>query len=226
MKIVIFEPHPDDLLFGVGHVIFDWIEEGHDISIITVTDGRACYREMKDSLTHEAKTMTEDEVAKMRLNEAKEAVEFLGNPKEKHFLLEFHDAEGPKYVNDAIEKVKPMIKDAEVIVLPSDNNAHKDHQATHDIAVKAAQELSLQNTKFWIYFIPSYGKFKDDSKSKQREIEISEDLQEKLLDWLKIYQSQKKLKFTWKMYNRFLRVVNTRKLGEFDYQDIGKYYNF
>jgi len=226
MKIVIFEPHPDDLLFGVGHIIFDWIEEGHDISIITVTDGRACYREMKDSLTNEAKTMTEDEVAQMRLNEAKEAVEFLGIPREKHFLLEFHDAEGQKYVNDAIERVKPLIKDADIIVLPSDNNAHIDHQATHDIAVKAAQKLNLKDAKFWVYFIPSYGKFKDDSKGKQREIEISEDLQEKLLDWLKIYQSQKKLKFTWKMYNRFLRVVNTRKLGEFEYQDIGKYYNF
>jgi len=30
-KIVIFEPHPIDLLMGMGPIIFDWIEEKHDI---------------------------------------------------------------------------------------------------------------------------------------------------------------------------------------------------
>lgn len=226
MKIVIFEPHPDDLLFGFGFKIFDWIEEGHDLHIITITDGRACYREMKDTLDEDAKTMTEEEVAQMRLKEAEKASEFLNIPKGNHYLLKFHDAEGQAYVKDAIEKVKPLIKGTDIIVLPSDNNAHVDHQATHDIAIQAAQELKLKETEFWVYFIPSYGKFQEDSQKKQIEIELSQELQEKLLDWLKIYQSQKKMKYTWKMYRRFLKNVQTRKLGIFSYEDIGNYYNF
>ena len=54
MKIVIFEPHPDDLFIGPGPILLDWINEGnHDIHIITVTDGMACYRSRDDNLTIE-----------------------------------------------------------------------------------------------------------------------------------------------------------------------------
>ncbi len=64
MKIIIFEPHPDDLLFGPGPILLDWINEGnHDIHIVTVTDGRVCYRSGDDVLSEEAKGMTEDKVA-------------------------------------------------------------------------------------------------------------------------------------------------------------------
>ncbi|MBD3193708.1 MAG: hypothetical protein GF317_01535 [Candidatus Lokiarchaeota archaeon] len=226
MKIAIFEPHPDDLLFGPGPLILKWINEDHEIHIITVTDGRACYRKMKDSLDNEAKKMTEDEVASMRIEEAKKAVEFIGLPQENLHLLYFHDADGQKYVEKAIPLVRPLIQGVDRIVLPSDNNAHVDHQATHDIAVKAAQELNLNDIEFLVYFIPSYGKFQEDSIKNQFEISIKENLRKKLLNWLKIYQSQKKLKFTWKMYNRFLEKIDTRRFGKFSFEEIGKYYNF
>jgi LmbE family N-acetylglucosaminyl deacetylase len=226
MKIIIFEPHPDDLLFGAGHKIFDWIDEGHEINIITITDGRACYREIKDALDEEAKAMSEDELAQMRLREAQKAVEFLGISQKKHYLLNFHDAAGQQYVEEAIQKVKPLIGSPDIFVLPSDNNKHVDHQATHDIAINVAQELELRDLEFWVYFIPSYGKFREDSKEKQIEVKITENLRKKLLKWLKIYQSQKKLKFTWKMFNRFLNTVESRKFGIYTYEDIGKYYNF
>ena len=41
MKIVIFAPHPDDEIMGCGGGILKWIEEGHDVHIIYVTDNRA-----------------------------------------------------------------------------------------------------------------------------------------------------------------------------------------
>ena len=77
-KIVIFEPHPDDLLFGPGPILLDWIKEiDHNIFIITVTDGRACYRSGEDKYDDDIAEMTEDDVANMRINEAKQAIEFL-----------------------------------------------------------------------------------------------------------------------------------------------------
>ncbi|TFF63677.1 MAG: hypothetical protein EU521_00695, partial [Promethearchaeota archaeon] len=206
MKICIFEPHPDDLLFGPGPILFDWITQNNQIHVITVTDGRACYRSIQDKFSEDVAEMTEDDVADMRITEAKKAIDFLGIPPKNHHLLKFHDADGQKYVNDAIKKVKPIIKDADRIVIPSDNNSHVDHQATHDIAIKASKELELKNAEFWVYFIPTYGKWNDDSKNKQIEIEISDDLREKLLEWLQIYQSQKKLKYTWKMFTSFIEV--------------------
>ena len=63
MKIVIFEPHPDDLLFGPGPILLDWIKDNNEIHIITVTDGRACYRSGEDNYSDDVADMTEDDVA-------------------------------------------------------------------------------------------------------------------------------------------------------------------
>lgn len=226
MKIVILEPHPDDLLFGPGPIVLDWVNEGHEIHIITVTDGRACYREAQDVLDDEAQKMTEDEVAQMRIKEAKLAIDFLDLPHSNHHLLKFHDAEGQKYVNDAVEKVKPLLSDVDRLVLPSDNNLHVDHQATHDIGVKAAKVLSLTDIEYFVYFIAAYGKFKKDSEDKQFSYPIDDEKRETLFEWLKIYQSQKKIKFTWKMYNSFLKNVDSVTYAKFSFNDIGKFYNF
>ena len=227
MKIVVFEPHPDDLLFGPGPILLDWIKEEKDnIHIITVTDGRACYRASEDSFAPEVLTMTEDDVANMRLMEAKRAVEFIGLPQDNLHLLKFHDADGQKYVEAAIEQVIPLIKDVDRLVIPSDNNRHVDHQATHDIAIGAAKKLKLEEIEYFVYFVASYGKWNEDSKSKQFDYKI-DDQKTKLLDeWLEIYQSQAKLKYTWKMYKRFIKKIRIWTYGTFNYNDIGKYFNF
>jgi LmbE family N-acetylglucosaminyl deacetylase len=227
MKIIIFEPHPDDLLFGPGPILLDWIKENkHDIHIITITDGRACYRLGVDTLSEDAAHMTEDEVASMRINEARQAVKFLGFPPENHHLLKFHDADGSKYVKEAIQKVKPLLMDAERLVMPSTHNRHIDHQATHDIAIGAAKELNLRDIEYFVYFIPSYGKFQVDSKDHQFEYVVDEEKAIFLENWLDIYQSQAKMKWTWKTYTRFLRKIRTWTYATYKFEDIGKYYNF
>ncbi len=226
MKIYIFEPHPDDLLFGPGPILLDWIEDKNEIYIITVTDGRACYRSGEDKYSDDVANMTEDDVAEMRISEAKRATDFLGLPHENHHLLRFHDADGDKYVPEAIEKVKMLIKDADRLVMPSDNNLHVDHQATHDIAIGAAKELELKDAEYFVYFISSYGKFHEDSKDKQFEYTIDEQKAMILNDWLDIYQSQAKLKWTWKMYKRYIKKVRDWTYAVFRYDDIGKYFNF
>jgi len=42
MKIIIFAPNPDDEIAGCGSML-KWRDEGHDIEIIIVSDGRAAY---------------------------------------------------------------------------------------------------------------------------------------------------------------------------------------
>ena len=226
MKIYVFEPHPDDLLFGPGPILLDWIKDKNEIHIITVTDGRACYRSGQDNYSDDVANMTEDDVAEMRINEARQAIDFLRLSHENHHLLKFHDADGQKYVPDAIKKVKPLIKDADRLVIPSDNNRHIDHQATHDIAIGAAKELELKDIEYFVYFIASYGKFQEDSKQYQFEYKIDEQKALTLNEWLDLYQSQAKLKWTWKMYKRFLKKVRTWTYAIFSYEDIGRYYNF
>jgi len=226
MKILIFEPHPDDLLFGPGPILLEWIKQkAHEIYIVTVTDGRACFRASDDFLSEEAKIMTEDQVAEMRINEAKNSIEFLGIPPENHHLLYFHDADGQKFVKEGIIKVKTLIKDADKIVLPSNHNLHADHQATHDIVKGVAIELSLTEAEYFVYFIASYGKFQEDSKDKQFQYTIDEERAALLSEWLNIYQSQAMIKWTWKMYTRYLKKIRTWTYARYTFNDIGKYYN-
>jgi LmbE family N-acetylglucosaminyl deacetylase len=227
MKIVIFEPHPDDLLFGPGPILLKWIEEGeHDIHIITVTDGRAVYRSGEDKFSEDVFTLTEDDVAAMRIDEAKKSIEFLGIPSKNHHLFNFHDADGQKYVKEAIKKAIPIIIDADGIVLPSNHNNHVDHQATYDIAIGAAKELQLTKPEYFVYFIASRGKFQVDSKDHQFQCTINEKTAKILGDWLKIYQSQAKMKWTWKMYTSYIKLARTWTYAKYTFDEIGEYYNF
>ncbi len=219
MKIVIFEPHPDDLLFGVGPIIFTWIEEGHEIHVITVTDGRACYRGRQEI------EMSEDDVATMRIKEAKKTIEYLKLPPDNLHLLNFPDARARRHVKEGIVKVKTIIVDSDRLVIPSNHNGHRDHQATHDIAVGAARELNL-DVEYFVYFIPSYGTFKEDSRDKQIEVIITDDVRKRLQEWLQIYQSQKITPLTWKLYTRFINRLRGLKYGIYSYKDMGKYHNF
>jgi len=226
MKIVIFEPHPDDLLFGPGPILLDWLDEGHEIHVITVTDGRACCRAGTDVFSPEIKDLSEDEIAKMRTGEARQAIKYLGIPNQNHHLLNFHDADGKKYVKEGILRVKPIIKDADRLVLSSTNNQHEDHQAAHDIAVGAAKELNLADIEYFVFFEASYGRFQEDSKDKQFEFPISDVCREKLLEWYEIYKSQSYLKYTNKMYRGYLKKVEFMTYGLFQWEDIGNFYNF
>ncbi|NVM19516.1 MAG: PIG-L family deacetylase [Candidatus Lokiarchaeota archaeon] len=227
MKIVIFEPHPDDLLFGPGPILLEWIKEKkHDIHIVTVTDGRACYRSGDDTFSEDVATMTEDDVAEMRISEAKQSIEYLRLPSENHHLFNFHDADGQKYVKEGIKRAKPLIKDANRIVLPSNNNDHVDHQATYDIVVGAAKELNLTEIEYFVYFEISRGRFQKDSKDNQFQYTINEEDAFTLQEWLKIYQSQAKTKWRWKMYSTYIHKARTWTYARYNFESIGKYYNF
>ncbi|NVM36174.1 MAG: PIG-L family deacetylase, partial [Candidatus Lokiarchaeota archaeon] len=153
-KIIVFAPHPDDESYGAGGSIMKWLEEGHEFHIIWFTDGRAGYRKAREQNALddcEETKITEDELAGIRLAEADAAGEFLGVKKENRHFLKFYDSELQNHINDAIEKIKDIVRDADLFVIPSSNNDHSDHQATHDIAVKVAQELNLNRLKFYVY---------------------------------------------------------------------------
>ena len=100
------------------------------------------------------------------------------------------------------------------------------HQATHDIVIRAAKELKLNNIEYFVYFIASYGKFQEDSKKNQFEYTFTEKKSRILNDWMDIYQSQASLKWTWKMYKWFVKNVKEITYATYTYDEIGQYNNF
>jgi hypothetical protein len=84
----------------------------------------------------------------------------------------------------------------------------------------------MKGAEYFVYFISSYGKFQEDSKEKQFEYKIDEKTALFLNEWLDIYQSQAKLRWTWKMDKRYVKKVRVWTYAIFRYEDIGKYFNF
>jgi len=201
-----------------------WLEEGHDVHIIWFTDGRAGYRKSREENTLEdceETRITEGELARIRLAEADAAGEFLGVKKENRHFLKFYDSELNKNIGKAIEQIRDIVRDAGRFVIPSNNNKHHDHQATHDIAVRIAEELNLKDLEFYVYTLYNPLKAQGDHIIK---IKLG-DLRFKVYEALKIHKSQFYTKdMGWQ--TDAMREVRRQRFGVFHLKDKGKFYNF
>lgn len=219
-----FAPHPDDESYSAGGSIMNWLEEGHDIHIIWFTDGRAGYRKAREENALddcEETKITEDELARIRLAEADAAGDFLGVKKENRHFLKFYDSELQNHIHNAVVKIKDIVRDADLFVIPSNNNRHLDHQATHDIAVKVAQELNLNNLKFYVYNL--YNPLKAQGENLVK-IKIG-DKRFKVHQALKLHKSQFYTK-DMKWQTEAMKERRRERFGVYSLKDKGKFYNF
>ncbi|MFX0058501.1 MAG: PIG-L deacetylase family protein [Candidatus Hodarchaeota archaeon] len=227
MKIVIFAPHPDDEIYGCGGSILKWMEEGHDVHIVYVTDNRVLItwgKKQNQLLEEEAKEfldLTEDEIGIIGLKEAEEAAKSFGFPKRNVHLFKFHDQDAINHIEKGVSLTKEIIKDADRIVLPSDNNNHIDHQATHMIAKTAAKELSLNNAEFYVYAIYNVMKA---PMEKQIKVKIAQ-YRERVYEIMKHYKTQLALKTT-RLGWETLKRKRSERFGVYKLGDADKFYNF
>ncbi len=201
-----------------------WLEEGHDIHIIWFTDGRAGYRKAREENTLdecEETKITEDELARIRLAEADAAGDFLGVKEENRHFLKYYDQELRNNIDDAIERIKVIVRDADLFVIPSSNNVHPDHQATHDIAVKVAQDLNLNSLKFYVYNLYNPLTAQGENLVKIR----VGNLRFRVYQALKLHKSQFYTK-DMKWQTEAMKERRRERFGVFHLTDKGKFYNF
>ncbi|MHA1384762.1 MAG: PIG-L deacetylase family protein [Candidatus Helarchaeota archaeon] len=147
-SLIVFSPHPDDAVLGCGGTIIKAIKEKIQVYIIFLTDGRACY-------THSGieSDLTPSDVAAGRKKEAIQSSKKLGVPEEKLIFFKIWDRElsDPKNFNYALKRVKNLILKIRPFRVfgPVFNNRHPDHQATHDIIVKALE--NYPEIEFYMY---------------------------------------------------------------------------
>jgi LmbE family N-acetylglucosaminyl deacetylase len=227
VKIVVFAPHPDDEIFSCAGSILKWMKEGHNVHIVYVTDNRALITWGKKNdqiIIEEAQdylNLSEDQVGKIGLKEAKSVAKAFGFPNDAVHLFEFHDQDALNQISRGIILAKAIIYDADRIVIPSDHNNHPDHQATHTIAKEAAIELNLVNTEFYVYAIYNIMKA---PMEKQTKIRIAE-YRDQIYDVMTLYKTQLTLKDT-RMGWITLKRKRSERFGVFNLSDAGKFYNF
>ena len=227
MKIVVFAPHPDDEIFSCAGSILKWLKEGHNVHIVYVTDNRALItwgKKNNEIILEEARdylNLSDDQVGEIGLKEAKSVAKAFGFPNEAVHLFEFHDQDALNQISRGITLAKAIIYDADRIVIPSDNNNHPDHQATHTIAKEAAIKLNLVNTEFYVYAIYNIMKA---PMEKQIKIRIAE-YRDQIYNIMALYKTQLALKDT-RMGWITLKRKRSERFGIFNLSDAGKSYNF
>jgi len=227
VKIVVFAPHPDDEIFSCAGSILKWMKEGHNVHIVYVTDNRALitWGKKNDQIileeAQEYLNLSDDQVGEIGLKEAKSVAKAFGFPNDAIHLFEFHDQDALNQISRGITLAKAIIYDADRIVIPSDNNNHPDHQATHTIAKEAAIELNLLNTEFYVYAIYNIMKA---PMEKQIKIRVAE-YRDQIYDIMALYKTQLTLKDT-RMGWVTLKRKRSERFGVFNLSDAGKSYNF
>ena len=227
MKIVIFAPHPDDEVLGCGGSILKWIEDGHEVHVIYITDNRALFLEghVNDQIIQEeAKpytNLTEDKLAEIGLKEAQDAALEMGISQKNIHLLKIHDFTAINNIALAVSISKDILKETDRIVTSSDNNPHPDHQAANTIAKELAKELNLSDVEFYVYAL--YVALKP-PKEKLTKINIVA-YRDRVYEIMKRYKTQLCFVDTrngWK----YLKRKRYERFGVFSLNDIGKFYNF
>jgi len=226
MKIVIFAPHPDDEVYGCGGSILKWIDEGHDVHIIYVTDNRALisWGQKSDELIEEEVkqflNMDEDKIAEIGLKEAEDVAKAFGFVKNKVHLLKFYDRDAINQIDLGVSLSKEFLKNTDIIVIPSYSDTHPDHHATHLIAKKVAKELDLNNVEFYVYYMNPMNA----PKEKRAKVRMAE-FRDKLYEIMALYKTQLCLKaanFGWPT----LKKRRTEYFGVFKLEDVEKYADF
>lgn len=155
-RIIVFAPHPDDETYGCGGTIAKKINEGYEVIIVMMTDGRNLFQNVLGIDLDP----TPEEVKKTRREEIIRATKILGVSKKNLLFLDFEDGALEKHEKEAegriieiIEKYSPV-----EVYFPYIKDCHPDHRATNRIIRRCLQKLGLTPMKYQYSIMHKYAR--------------------------------------------------------------------
>lgn len=145
-KILIFAPHPDDDVFGMGGTIANLIDNKCHVKIIYLTDGS------KGTISG----IRDKRLVAIRKKETEKALKILGAS--DYTFWGYPDGNLPankstlKATETLIESFSP-----DIICLPSIFDDHKDHRQTNEIVTKVLESKNLLDMEIWGYEVWTSG---------------------------------------------------------------------
>ncbi len=139
--IVVFAPHPDDETLGCGGTIAKKFEEGFNVYVVFMTDGRNSHL---STLGITSKPSPE-ELIWIRRNEANKACKHLGLNADSLLFLNFEDGSLEKKIECAKQKVSKILEELNVVecFFPHETDLHHDHLATSIIVKESVRMLKI-----------------------------------------------------------------------------------
>ncbi|HEV7216864.1 MAG TPA: PIG-L family deacetylase [Chloroflexota bacterium] len=132
MRIIAFGAHPDDCDIKVGGTAALWVQQGHTVKFVSVTNGDAGHHEIGGV-----------ELARRRKAEATAAGQVIGIT---YDVLDIHDGEleptlpNRRRIIEIIREFQP-----DLVLSPRPNDYHPDHRYTATLVQNAAYMVTVPN---------------------------------------------------------------------------------
>lgn len=129
LHIIIIGAHPDDP-DKVGGSAYKWAQLGHDVLMVTLTNGDAGHQ-----------SLSREELAKVRREEARRAGEVIGV---RYITLDNHDGELMPTFENRLEVIK-IIREhkADLVIFHRPYDYHPDHRYTGTLVLDAAYMVTV-----------------------------------------------------------------------------------
>jgi len=129
LHIIIIGAHPDDP-DEMGGSAYKWVQLGHDVLMVSLTNGDAGHQSMKA-----------DELAKTRREEARRAGEVIGI---RYITLDNHDGQLMPTYENRLQVIK-LIREqkADLVIYPRPYDYHPDHRYTGVLVNDAAYMVTV-----------------------------------------------------------------------------------
>jgi len=144
-KVIVFAPHPDDETLGCGGTIAKKLNEGYEVSVVFMTDGRYSLAELGIDVEP-----TPSEMKVIRKKEAIKAMKILGLPEKNLLFLDFEDQTLEKNERLVQERVVEILKNSSPaeVFLPQENEYNIDHRVTNMTIKKTLKTVGLHPIEY------------------------------------------------------------------------------
>ena len=152
-KAIVFAPHPDDETLGCGGTIARKLNEGYDVSVVFITDGRHSLTSLGVS-----SGPTPIEIKEIRKEEALRATRILGLQEKNLLFLDFEEKTLEKHERQLRERIVEILEDISPleIFFPQEKEYHIDHRITNKIVrtaigISNLRPIEYQYTIAWSF---------------------------------------------------------------------------
>jgi LmbE family N-acetylglucosaminyl deacetylase len=129
LHIIIIGAHPDDA-DKVGGTAYKWARMGHDVLMVSVTNGDAGHQTIKAK-----------ELAKIRREEARKAGKVIGI---RYITLDNHDGQLMPTYENRLQIIKIIREQkADIVIFPRPYDYHPDHRYTGVLVLDAAYMVTV-----------------------------------------------------------------------------------
>jgi LmbE family N-acetylglucosaminyl deacetylase len=139
-RIIVFAPHPDDETLACGGTIIRKIQEGFDVHVVVMTDGRHSH-----DVTLGLAEPSPETIAEIRATEFREAARVLGVDPINLILLGFEDGKLREQMSEARERTVRILREVRPVemYMPYRDDANEDHRTTYEIVADSVREADL-----------------------------------------------------------------------------------